>query len=426
MNGLVISRLGISVKFNTLVIILLSLFVQLILIGKYLDNSVISAYAPTASDAAGYVARAQDWETDGFAKAFGDAYRMPGYPLVIFAMQFILPSAPYLGVRLLQMIALAISAGIVKIVLDKYVSERNALIASILYVLLPFWHFTPALLGESLTTVIVVAIIYVISNMKNSEISSIQTVLLAVLIGIATYLKPNNLMLLIIVSAFFTFSLKTKAFRGIAGLFMCVALLLSPWILFANHVQSGFIGLTTNSGANLYVGTGMVLSYDDSVLAKSAVKWKVDPKNNPSDLYTVVASGSPATQNSELTRKSIQIWRDRPISQIGYGIDKVLIAFGFKSNSATGYIFGLFNVASLIAGAVLYRSRTFRAWGFTILIAACLVAFQAVLFQADRRFVVPILFPWASVCLGLLLGYLPTSNLKKYSGLSRRGLGRSH
>jgi hypothetical protein len=93
---------------STLVVVVLGLFLHLALIGKHLDNSVISSYMPTAQDAQDYADRARSWQSDGFTEAFSDAYRLPGYPFLILVMQFLMPSNPYLGIRLLQLLAVAI------------------------------------------------------------------------------------------------------------------------------------------------------------------------------------------------------------------------------------------------------------------------------------------------------------------------------
>ena len=276
----------------------------------------------------------------------------------------------------------------------------------------------PALLAESLSSVIVVALVYVLATLKYSELFWQDLIKISILIVTATYLKPNNLALVIVVFGFLIFTLKARIIRSLLSVVLMVALLLSPWVLFVNDSQPGFFGLTTNSGINLYIGTGMVLSYDESLLAKSAVKWKVDPRNNPSDMRVSDSAGSPVLQNSKFTKKAIQIWKERPLREIGYGTDKILIAFGFKSNSVTDYVYGFFNAFSLIAAALLIRSRTYRAWGVTTLITALILASQAAVFQADRRFVVPVLFPLAIVCLGIVLGNLPYSNFWRGSSRS--------
>jgi len=397
---------------STLVVILLGLIVQLILVGKYLDNSIISPYMPTALDAQDYAERAQIWRSEGFTESFGDAYRMPGYPFIIIAMQFFMPSNPYLGMKLLQLIAVALSAGIVKVMLERYVPRWAAIIASVLYIVLPIWHFVPVLLAESLTSFIVVALIYQLSSVDALKINRLVVFKISSLVAAAVYLKPNNVALLVVVFGFLLIKLRVNILRTIFTITLIITCLLSPWIYFANHAQPEFFGLTTNSGINLYIGTGMIIAYDDGILSKSAIKWRVDPKNNPKDQILFDPALSPVQQNSMATQKSIQIWKERPLQEIGYGFDKTLIAFGMKVNSKFDYILGLFSLISLLSGIILLRFREHRAWGIALLITFISLALQAAIFQADRRFVIPVLFPFATVCLGLTIGRFSGQNLK--------------
>ena len=403
MKKVLLSSIWFKPRITTLAIILLDLLVQFLLIGNHLDNSVISSYAPTAVDAADYVTRAQIWETEGFATAFGDAYRMPGYPLIIMIMHFIVPSAPYLAVRLLQMLGLALSAALIKVLLERVTSTWIAIFGGVLFTILPIWHFVPVLLAEGLTSTLVVILIFILSSVSKVGINRNQLGGISLLIAGATYLKPNNLLLLIPVLTFLCFTLERRLVKSIGAITLSVIFLLLPWVFFTSSAQPGFLGLTTNSGINSYIGTGMVLSYDEGVLAKSAVRWKVDPRSNPEDTLGSTTGLSPAQQNSMLVKKSIQIWKKRPLNEIGFGLDKTLIAFGIKSNSLFDHIFGLFSLLSVLAGIVLLKVKEFKAWGSVMLITAGLLALQAAIFQADRRFVVPVLFPFSVVCIGLTL-----------------------
>jgi hypothetical protein len=392
-------------KKSTILIVLFDLIVQFAFIGKYLDNSVLSPYMPTALDSVEYVERAQIWQTDGVPQAFGDAYRMPGYPLIILVMSYIVPAAPYLGVRILQFVALAISVGMIKVVLERFVSRRIAILTCSIYMLLPIWHFVPVLLAESLSAFIVVALIFLLSNVNETGLSKKTIIISSALIAIGVYLKPNNLLLLAVVSGFLLVKLKVRIIRSISTIALLVVIFLSPWIYFASQVQPGFLGLTTNSGGNFYIGTGMVIAYDGSVLSKSAIKWGVDPKNNPADVLPLMLDKTPVERNLEATQSAIRIWKERPMREIRFGLDKILIAFGIKSNSLFEHVFGLFSLLSVISGIVLLRVKEFRAWGSVLLITAGLLALQAAIFQADRRFVVPVLFPFSAVCLGLTLSF---------------------
>jgi len=397
---------------STLVVVVLGLFLHLALIGKHLDNSVISSYMPTAQDAQDYADRARSWQSDGFTESFSDAYRLPGYPFLILVMQFLMPSNPYLGVRLVQLLAVAISTGMIKVTIERFVPRWAAILTALVYVVLPIWHFVPVLLAESFTSFIVVALIFKLRSVGEIGLGRWAVITLSILIAAGVYLKPNNLLLLFFVCVFLFAKLKMNSIRNISTISLAVFILLSPWLFFASNAQPGFHGLTTNSGANLYVGTGMIIAYDEGILSKSAIKWRVDPRNNPKDLIELDPKVSPAQQNSELTKKSLEIWKERPLQEIGYGFDKVLIAFGIKGNSTFDYILGLFSLISLLSGIILLRFREHRAWGMTLLVTFISLALQAAIFQADRRFVIPVLFPFATVCLGLTIGLFSGRNFK--------------
>lgn len=395
---------GFFLRYSTLIVILIDLIVQLFLVGNFLDNSVISPYAPTAMDAEDYTNRAELWRTHGFVEAFDDAYRMPGYPSVILLMHYLVPFAPNLAVRVLQMFAVALSTGLIKIVLQKYVSLRVSLIGSALYMLLPIWHFVPVLIAEALTSVMVVVLIYLLASGHNRKFTTPLILKISSCIAIAIYLKPNNLLLIFPVIGFIAFSQNSHPFRNILKMLSVIFLALLPWIIFTSNTQPGFVGLTTNSGANMYIGTGMVLDYDGGVLSQSAIKWKVDPKSNPSDVVTATNVQTPAEFNAMFVNKAIQIWEKRPLEELGFGIDKALIAFGIKSNARSDKVLGIFSVLALIGSLVLIKRPATRAWGFTLILTILGLVLQAAIFQADRRFVVPVLFPFATVCLGITLG----------------------
>jgi hypothetical protein len=391
----------------------LDIFVQLILIGKFLDNSVVSPYAPTAMDAADYANRAEMWQTQGFNQAFYDASRVPGYPFLILLADLVYPSSSYLVVRIFQMLAVATSVGLLKIVVQKYVSVESALMASVLYIFLPIWHFVPIIIGEATTSVVVIVIIYLLAKRHNEGLSFSFLLYISMAVAVATYIKPNNILILIPIFGFLIFIKNSRVLISVTGILLFVLILLLPWIIYASKVQPGFLGLTTGSGINMYVGTGMILDYDQSVLAKSAIKWKVDPRSNPSDVISINVNQTRVEANKRYTERTIQIWEKRTKNQIGYGLDKVEIAFGLKTNSRMDMTLGIFNLLGLVTGASLLKSRVLRPFGVALLFAAATLAAQAMIFQADRRFVVPILFPFATVCIGIALGRLQKRKLRK-------------
>jgi hypothetical protein len=381
-----------------------SILVQLVLVGKFLDDSVVSAYAPTAMDASDYTDRALRWQSEGFYAAFNDASRMPGYPFVLLISHTLFSSYPNLIIRILQLLLIAVSAGLIKVVLERYVPTIVAVLVGALYAFLPIWHFVPILIGEALTAVITTFIIYFLANGHDRKLSRSTILCLSLCVALATYTKPNNLLLAVPIIGFLIFSKNSKAIKSILKIVTIILLLLLPWFGFVNKAQPGFVGLTTGSGINSYVGTGMILDYDQGFLSRSAIKWRVDPKSNPLDSVISPDNATPAEMNSLYSQKSIQIWGKRFWRELGFGLDKVRFAFSISTNSRFDMLIGVFNVLAILAGLLLLKFRDLRSWGIALLLVMVSLALQAVLFQADRRFVIPVLFPFATVCLGLTLG----------------------
>ncbi len=388
---------------STSVVIIFSVIVQIVLVGKFLDNSVVSAYAPTAMDASDYTTRALIWQSEGFYSAFNDASRMPGYPFVLLISQNIFPSYSNLAIRILQLLLIAVSAGIIKLVLQRYVPTVLAVIVGALFAFLPVWHFVPILIGEALTAVVTTFTIYFLSKAHGKEFLRSTSVYLGLCVAIATYIKPNNLLIALPIVGFMIFSKNGKVQKSISMVIAIVLLLLLPWFVFASKAQPGFLGLTTGSGINSYIGTGMILDYNQGFLARSAVKWKVDPKNNPSDSIQKSEAATAAEMNSIYSQKSIQIWKKRFWRELGYGLDKVKFAFGVSSDSNFDRLIGIFNLLAIFAALILLKDRHLRSWGIALLLLVVTLALQTIVFQADRRFVVPVMFPFATVCLGLAL-----------------------
>jgi hypothetical protein len=329
---------------------------------------------------------------------------MPGYPFVLLISHTLFSSYPNLIIRILQLLLVAVSAGLIKVVLQRYVPTLVAVLIGALYAFLPIWHFVSILIGEALIAVITTFIIYFLAKGHNRKLSRSTILCLSLCVALATYTKPNNLLLAVPIFGFLIFSKNSKAIKSISKIVTIILLLLLPWFLFVNKAQPGFVGLTTYSGINSYIGTGMILDYDQGFLSRSAIKWRVDPKSNPSDLVIRPDNATPAQMNSLYSQKANQIWKKRFCRELGFGLDKVRFAFGISSNSRFDMLIGVFNVLAFVAGLLLLKFRDLRSWGVALLLVMVSLALQAVLFQADRRFVIPVLFPFATVCLGLNLG----------------------
>jgi hypothetical protein len=67
--------------------------------------------------------------------------------------------------------------------------------------------------------------------------------------------------------------------------------------------------------------------------------------------------------NDIYTEKALDIWRERPLAQIRYGIDKVLIAFGLKTNSPMDSALGFITLGSIFSSILLIAHGRFRPLG---------------------------------------------------------------
>jgi hypothetical protein len=397
-------KVHVANKFEVITILIVSLSIQGLVFGKFLDNSIINSYLPFYTDAEEYVEHSNVWAQKSFDEAFKNLWRMPGYPAFLQVIKFLSPHEPFLTVRIIQSLGTSSAVVILFFILRKYSTKKHAFIFCLLYCFVPTWYFSFGLIPESLTYFTIVLIIYVLSKLSRYNFKLILVI--GLLLSILIYLKPNNILIIIPVIIFIIASLKGSIKKSIISLLVIILLTLLPWIVYSNAGERKLYGLTTTQGINLYVGTGMVLTYDDSALANSAVNWKVDPRNNPKDIVNTKSFNSMIESNQYLTEKALGIWKTRPLQQIGYSFDKILIAFGFKVNFISNYLLGVFTAFALVGSILLYKIRPLMAWGVTTLTIFIVLAIQAAIFQADRRFVLTV-FPQ----FGLLSISLAYSNL---------------
>ena len=376
--------------------------VQLFTIGKYIDNSIISDYSPLAVDADSYVKLALNWSSQGFTETFFDLHRTPGYPAVIYFFNFLFPSNSYFALRIFQFFAVSVAIGTLTMILSKYTKSNLLILYSFFLSLLPIWHFTPLILAESLTFFVMTIILLVLQLFCISKNSIIAVVSLGILLGIMIYLKPNNIIILpIIIMLIITITLKAS-FKFIGLLLVVLFAVLSPWFTHAEKSQGNFFTLATSSGVSLYIGTGMESNRSSNlVLANSASKWRVTEEFNQLDIVEP-NSNLTAQQSNDLYRKSaVDIWKKRPLQQIGFSFDKVLIAFGIKSNTLFDYSFGVFNLIAILCAVFFIFKDSYRIIGFSTLIMTILLSAQAAAFQADRRFIMAVFLPFAAIIIGL-------------------------
>jgi hypothetical protein len=197
--------------------------------------------------------------------------------------------------------------------------------------------------------------------------------------------------------------IKLKSVIQYLGLFLIVLFaILLPWFIHAEKSQGNFFTLSTSGGVSLYIGTGMESnSTSNLVLADSAARWRVSQEFNQSDVFKSHPNLTAQQLNELYWETSVGIWKKRPLQQIGFSFDKILIAFGVKSNALFDYLFGLFNLTAILCAIFYIFKDSYRIIGFSTLIMTFLLSAQAAAFQADRRFIVVFFLPFASITIGL-------------------------
>lgn len=263
----------------------LNLVLQLAWHGGALGDGILSSRHPASADALEY-ARAAGTLARGFGEAglagfarafgeaFGDGWRMPGYPLFLALFQG--ADAPWRAARLAQ-ILLTVPLGAIVFIILRSARARPlaALVGGLLAALwLPLYHYSPALLAEAPSLALMGALLAALAARKPT--------LAGTLVAALAYLKPNHLLLLLPVALFLLAdagdgtrplspSLRARLARVLIAAAVTAALV-APWSLYLSRRHDGFVPLTLNGGYNLLLGTGRIAQGDPEALPRRAAK----------------------------------------------------------------------------------------------------------------------------------------------------------
>lgn len=398
----------------------ISLIVQIIAIGEYLNNAILSDISPLAVDAYQYAEYATNWRNQGFTEAFSDLARTPGYPALIYIFTLIFPSTPYLAIKIFQLILVGLSVGVLSSIISRYFKGKTTVLYSLLMSLIPIWYFTPQLLAESVCFFLITIIILLLQYLAVSENYIKIVIAISITFGLMVYLKPNNIIFVLFI-LFSFIVLNSKKFIQYISLYLSVLfVILLPWFIHAEETQGEFFSLANSKGVSLYIGTGMPSGQStNQVLVDSAKKWRVAQEFNTLDAVEFDSTITSQQMDKLWLEEALKIWKKRPLQQIGFSIDKILIAFGLMTNSLKDLALGIYNLIGLLSAILILHKKEFHNVGAQTLIIAALLAIQAALFQVDRRFIISILPPLASVSIFLasltILTIIRQKSLVKYS-----------
>lgn len=387
------------------ILVIWSLVIQFLLVGKFIDNNVVNNYQPTAADARDYFRLAELWRSSGFESAFESGMRVPGYPALVYVFQSIFVENAPLFLRIFQMLFLALSQIVVLKTLEHFCSKKLSLILTAAFPILPLWHFVPILTAELLIAVSFITLTYLLIKLNSGTVKNSQVLTVSALTAWTVYLKPNSMLLIGSVLLFMYFRKSSSKWKDVIKCLSIFLLLLSPWLVFMQYSQNT-ISLTTGAGINLLIGTGRDVEPDGTILAQSAKKCNVMDRFNPANELSSPEGLTFSQVNSLHTQRAISLWKNSLFNHTCFGLQKVLIAFGGKANSKLDLVYGVISGSSILISILLLFSRRLKSIGFYFTSLLFLLAVQAFFFQVDRRFTVPFVLPMFIVCIGIIVGQI--------------------
>jgi hypothetical protein len=357
---------------------LANLSVQFLAHRGALDNGVENRSSPSSGDSRDYVRRAELLAgPGGFQAAFADGRRTPGYPLFLAALRP-LSAAPLRAARIVQIF---LSASIIFLA---FLALRNLLHglpasdlkalggAALIAAWPPLYHFSPILIAEACSLFLMAALLWSLSLRPENTPRSVPWVAPSLLFAALVYLKPNHFLLILPLAIFLG--------RKRAAWFVLLSLaLIAPWSAFVSLQNHRLAFLSTASGINLYLGTGVAQDAKDA-------------RTLPHRFARHAGFGLGEQAPRDPGRVALEVWREHPVRTALYGATKVLHGFGGSLRGVRDALLAALLAASLFCARRLWRkgdwkeaSRTDRAWVLFFGGILLVTALQLFLYLPNQR-----------------------------------------
>ena len=186
-------------------------------------------------------------------------FDMPGHGILLAGIWGLTNNYRYIYVQILQILIDSLMVFLLFFVVKDLFGEKSALITAFLYSM----YFPQAFLSvhplrDCWPMFIGIAVIYfIIQYTKYSRL--VNLLLIGLIVGIGTYLRPNVVYLAVFSSIFAIFYLgKKRAMRLVLISSIVVIFLLLPWWVRNYRIYHRFIPLSANFGTTFWGGLGIV------------------------------------------------------------------------------------------------------------------------------------------------------------------------
>jgi 4-amino-4-deoxy-L-arabinose transferase-like glycosyltransferase len=373
---------------------------QFVLHRHALDNGIENRSSPSSTDTREYVGRAEVFANgiragEGFPKAFSqafrDGYRTPGYPvfLAVFPPLF---DKPLQAARCAQIL---LSGAIVVLAFLTFRnllrSKQKAFLGAVLVgVWPPLYYFSPILIAESCSLFVLAALLWVLSRRPEKTPRFLSWIAASPLFAILVYLKPNHFLLLLPVAVFLwicaTGTEKPTRIQSLSFVALSIALL-APWSLFLSLNNGRPVFLSTASGVNLYLGTGVVQDPGDSNTLPSRFAARTGMASDSGDATAALTQNASPQEASQIyAREARSVWSQHPVRTSLYGVAKILHGFGFSFRGLRDGMMVLLLAAALFFSVRLYRfGGPGKAWAFLFWGVLLVTISQLFLYLPNQR-----------------------------------------
>ena len=170
---------------------------------------------------------------------------------------------------------------------------------------------------------------------------------------------------------------------------MFLTIMLIPWAIFLSVMNNNLILLSTTSGLNLYLGTGVDIDLKEdpnSLMSLTARKLNLRDEQIITQTEQNVKNMTKQEENVYRSAVAKEIWLSRPINTLVYSLSKVFHGFGFSLRDSRDLLLVILFISSVVFSLYLWISRNHREWCLFFWAILLVISFQMFIYLPNQRF----------------------------------------